>query len=57
MTRRRNTLLQIFAAPAAVALASAAGLAAGLLGDGWWDAAAAAGLAAPVLAIALTRGR
>lgn len=49
MTGER-TLGQVFAAPAAVGLASAVGLVAGLLGDGAWDAVSWAGLG---LAVAL----
>jgi hypothetical protein len=35
--------------PVLLGVSSAAGLVAGLLGDGWWDWVAVAGLGAPVL--------
>jgi hypothetical protein len=38
--------------PLVLALTSAAGLVAGLLGDGWWDAVAWVGLGAPCVVAA-----
>lgn len=38
--------------PSAIAAVSLAGLVAGLMGEGWWDVAAALGLAVPMVAIA-----
>jgi hypothetical protein len=49
MRGARNTPLRIFAGPIAVALATTAGLAAGLLGEGGWDRAAWIGLAVPIV--------
>ncbi len=43
-------LARIFAMPALAGIASAIGLVAGLVGDGWWDAVSWAGLG---LAVAL----
>ncbi len=45
---RRQSLSQIFAAPALVALLSAAGLAGALVGDGIWDWLSSICLAIPV---------
>jgi hypothetical protein len=47
-TSHRN-VSQIFAAPLVVAIVSAFGLVAALVGDGWWDASSWAALAVPVL--------
>ena len=46
----RRSLARVFAAPAAVALATVGALVAGLVGDSWWDAVAWAGLAVPLVA-------
>lgn len=45
---KRQSVWAIFAVPAVLAVASMAGLVAGLLGDGVYDAMAAAGLAVPM---------
>jgi hypothetical protein len=45
----RQSLGRIFAAPAIVALASAAGLTGALVGDGLWDLLSCLGLAVPAL--------
>ena len=47
---KRRPLAQVFAAPAAVGLATVGALVAGLVGDGWWDVAAWVGLAVPLVA-------
>lgn len=59
MSPRHLSLRTIFAAPAAIALLSLAGLLAGLLGGGVYDAACWAGLAVSLGAIvwALLRRR
>lgn len=51
------TLRRIFAAPAAIALVSLAGLVAALIGDGAWDVAGWLGLLAPFAALAWTSRR
>lgn len=43
---------KLWGMPILLGVLSAVGLVAGLLGDGWWDAAAVACLAAPVLVAA-----
>ena len=50
---RRQSLSQIFAAPALVALLSAAGLAGALVGDGIWDWLSSICLAIPVAIFAV----
>lgn len=52
-TGERRRAWAIFGWPAAIGLASLAALAAGLVGDGGWDVAAAAGLLLPLAAIAI----
>lgn len=47
--RHHRTLLQIFAAPILVAVLSAIGLVAALIGDGFWDGVSWLMLALPVL--------
>lgn len=37
---RRQSLRAVFAIPAVLGIATATGLVLGLVGDGWWDAAA-----------------
>jgi hypothetical protein len=49
---RRQSLAAIFAAPVAICVLGAIGLVSALTGDGWRDALAWAGLAAPVVAVA-----
>ncbi|TRX75130.1 hypothetical protein [Pseudomonas mangiferae] len=49
MSRRALPYRRVFAVPAAIALLSAAGLGAALLGDGLWDACAWLGLGVPCL--------
>ena len=50
-------MIAIFAGPLLVALVCSGGLVAGLLGDGWWDAASWVGLGVPVVvAVARWRG-
>jgi hypothetical protein len=49
--RARLSLRQVFAAPLAIALLSAAGLVSALVGDGIWDVLSWLTLAAPVLVI------
>ncbi|HEY1230677.1 MAG TPA: hypothetical protein VGF26_25495 [Ramlibacter sp.] len=39
---------QVWGMPILLGVLTAAGLVAGLLGDGWWDAVAVAGLGVPV---------
>jgi len=46
---RSPSLWRILRAPTAIALVSAAGLAAALLGDGWWHVLAWLLLAVPVM--------
>ena len=54
----RRSLRAIFAAPALVAIVCFGGLVAGLLGDGWWDAASWVGLGVPIaIAVWQWRGR
>ena len=53
---RRRSVGAIFAVPLLVALACSSGLVAGLLGDGWWDAASWVGLGVPVV-VAVVRYR
>lgn len=45
----RQSLSAVFAAPLAIALASAVALVSALTGDGWRDAVSWAGLSVPVL--------
>ena len=47
--KNHRTLGQIFAAPMLVAAASAIGLIATLVGDGWWDVVSWLSLTVPVL--------
>ncbi len=47
---KRRSLARVFAGPVGVALATVGALVAGLVGDGWWDAAAWVGLAVPLVA-------
>lgn len=54
---RRQSLVQRFAVPAAIGVATLGGLIAGLMGDGAWDVLAAAGLALPLVAIAVALRR
>ncbi|MFV3315709.1 hypothetical protein [Pseudomonas putida] len=49
MSHRSQSTRRIFAWPTAIALLSAAGLFAALLGDGAWDVLSWAGLGIPVL--------
>ena len=49
MSRPRNPPARIFGWPITIAVATAAGLAAGLGGEGGWDWAAWLGLAVPVV--------
>jgi hypothetical protein len=51
LRHRSTSLWRILRAPAAVALISVTGLAAALLGDGWWHVLAWLLLAVPVLVI------
>lgn len=53
MTRRHASTARIFAWPAAIALATLAGLVAGLNGTGAYDIAAWIGVGLPLLALAL----
>ena len=53
---RRRTVRAIFAAPLLLAIGTLAGLAAGLLGDGWWDAASWIGLGVPLVVVAVRYG-
>lgn len=57
--RKRQTARQIFAGPLIVALLSAAGLLAALVGDGIWDAVSWATLLVPIALCAgfIARGR
>jgi hypothetical protein len=55
MRTPRLSAARIFAIPALVAALTLLGLIAGLLGDGAFDAAASAGLAAPIAAIIVGR--
>jgi hypothetical protein len=50
---KRQSLVQRFAVPALIAVATLGGLVAGLMGDGVWDVLAAVGLALPVVVIAV----
>lgn len=47
MKRKTSSLWTVFGMPTLIALLGAAGLFAALLGDGWWDALAWAGLGLP----------
>jgi len=53
----RQSLGQIFAAPALVALMSMAGLIAALVGDGLWDWLSSACLAVPAITLCACMGR
>jgi hypothetical protein len=44
-----SALRSLWGMPILLGVLTATGLAAGLLGDGWWDAVAVAGLGIPVL--------
>lgn len=55
--RARSSLTAVFAIPAALLVASIAGLVAGLTGDGWADALAWALLSIPILAAAIAFAR
>lgn len=55
MRRARRRASAIFAWPAAIGVASAAGLAAGLMGEAGWDWLAWTGLALPILAAVKAR--
>lgn len=46
--KRKSSFWTVFGAPSVIALLSAVGLFAALLGDGWWDSLAWLGLALPV---------
>lgn len=48
----RKTLWQTFAVPLALLVITTGGLVAGVVADGWWDAAASVALAAPLLVAA-----
>lgn len=52
---RRQTLREVFAAPAVIAIATLVGLVSALTGDGWRDALAWGGLAAPVAVLLWAR--
>jgi hypothetical protein len=52
MTTRRHAALRIFAVPALLAVLTAGGLMAGLLGDGIWDDVSWVALAGPLALIA-----
>ncbi|MGB9110526.1 MAG: hypothetical protein WCC39_17705 [Telluria sp.] len=43
-----TALRHVWGMPVLLGLSTATGLTAGLLGDGWWDAVAVAGLGVPV---------
>ncbi|KDO00309.1 hypothetical protein [Pseudomonas donghuensis] len=49
MKRKSSNFWSVFGMPVAIALVGALGLFAALLGDGWWDALAWAGLGLPAL--------
>lgn len=49
MKRKSSGFWSVFGMPVAIALVGALGLFAALLGDGWWDALAWAGLGLPAL--------
>ncbi|MEE4154740.1 MAG: hypothetical protein V2I27_11325 [Erythrobacter sp.] len=55
--RSRAGIAQVFAIPAALLVASIAGLVAGLTGDGWADALAWTLLSLPLLAAAIAFAR
>jgi hypothetical protein len=44
-----NAFLKLWGMPVLLGVLTAGGLVAGLLGDGWWDLAALAGLGLPLL--------
>jgi len=49
MSHKSQPTRRIFAWPALIAVLGATGLFAALLGDGWWDSLAWAGLGVPAL--------
>ena len=57
MSRSSRSLPAVFAKPAVIAVATLAGLAAGLLGDGVYDGLAWLGLLVPVIVIVLALAR
>ncbi|WP_300629481.1 hypothetical protein [Pseudomonas sp.] len=49
MKPRQSSFWKVFGIPLGIALLSAAGLFAALLGDGWWDSLSWMGLGIPAL--------